>query len=68
MIKIRNSILFILYALWHGLPFHRWGEAWRGMEAEHLAQVRKDVWELKKAGKVREDKEGRLWANEDREE
>ncbi len=65
LIRIRNLILFILYALWYGTPFRLWGIARKEIEVEHLAQVRKTVWELKKEGRVREDNEGRLWANRD---
>jgi hypothetical protein len=62
MMQIRNLLLFIILALWNGTPFHLWPYAWREVQAEHLAQVRKTVWELKKQGHVREDREGRLWS------
>lgn len=59
-ISCQNLILFVILALWHRTPFHLWGLAWREIQAEHVAQVHKGVWELKKRGKVHEDKEGRL--------
>ena len=60
-IQVQNFILFVTIALWRGTPFHLWPRAWREVEAEHRAWVHKGVWELKKQGRVREDKEGRLW-------
>ena len=61
MVKLRNLILFVSLALWHGTPFYLWTKAWRDIQAEHLAQVRKMVWELKCQGKVYQDKDGFLW-------
>ncbi len=61
MVRLRNLLLFAICALWKGTPFHLWRQVYRDIEAEHLAQVRKAVWELKKAGKVWEDEDGRLW-------
>lgn len=59
--KIRNLLLFVSLALWHGTPFSLWRRAWREIEANHRAEVHKAVWELKCEGKVKEDKEGYLW-------
>ena len=61
MIKLQNLILFTALALWHGTPFRLWPRAWQEIEAAHLAETRKVVWELKCEGKIREDKEGKLW-------
>lgn len=61
LIIIHNLLIFIPAVIWYGINPWRWGEAWRGMEAEHRAGIHKTVWELKKQGRVREDKEGRLW-------
>jgi hypothetical protein len=65
--QARNLVLFVSLALWRGTPFHLWGKAWRGVQAAHRASVRKAVWELKCAGKVREDKNGLLWIADDKE-
>ena len=61
MIRLHNLILFLAIVIWSGTAFHLWGRAWRGMEEEHLAEFRQAIWELKKEGKIREDKDGRLW-------
>ena len=58
---LRNASLFITLAIKQNTPIELWGEAWENMEAEHQAQIRKEIWELKRAGKVREDAKGRLW-------
>lgn len=60
MIFTRNLVLFIVLALWHNVPFLRWAEAWRGCKEAHRQWVHKEVWELKKEGKIREDKDGYL--------
>lgn len=61
MLKLRNLLLFISCAIWHGTPLHLWSRAWREIQADHRAEIRKAVWELKKAGRIHEDREGRLW-------
>lgn len=60
-VHIHNLILFTVLAIWNGIPPWLWRKAWLDIEAEHLAQVRKRIWELKVEGKVYEDREGRLW-------
>ncbi len=62
-IAARNLLLFIVAAMRQGIWPHLWPSAWRGIQADHLAQVRKEIWELKKAGKIREDPEVRLWSS-----
>ncbi len=57
-----NMLLFIVAALRQGIWPHLWPSAWRGIQADHLALVRKEIWELKKAGEIYEDGEGRLWS------
>jgi hypothetical protein len=66
IVFFRNLILFVSLALWRGTPFHLWPRAWREVEAEHRAQVHKAVWELKKQGRIRQDREGRLWSNKEK--
>ncbi len=61
MTKLYDLILFVTLALWYGTPFRLWSHAWREVEAAHLAETRKIVWELKCQGKIREDEEGYLW-------
>lgn len=60
-IHIQNLILFTAIALWRGVPLHLWRYAWQQIKIDHYGQVHKAVWELKKEGKVYQDKEGRLW-------
>lgn len=62
MIQIRNLLLFTILALWKGTPFRLWPRAWREVQEEHRAWVHKAVWGLKKQGRIREDREGRLWS------
>ena len=61
MIHLRNLFLFVAYALWHGTPPYLWSQAWEDIQADHLARTRKIIWELKKQGKIYEDRDGRLW-------
>lgn len=61
MTQLKNLILFILLALYHGTPYHLWSRARREIAADHEARVRKMIWELKKEGRVWEDRDGRLW-------
>lgn len=63
LISFQNLLLFVILALWHRTPFHLWSLAWHKIQEEHVAQVRRGVWELKKRGEVRQDKDGRLWIN-----
>lgn len=66
LIEARNTLLFIAYAIWHGTPFRLWPQARRLIEEDHLGEVRKIVWELKKEGKVYEDEDGFLhWKGEE---
>ena len=60
-VKLHNLFWFSLGLLRYNIPPWLWGKAWREVQEQHLQDVRKKVWELKKQGKVREDKEGRLW-------
>lgn len=60
--QLRNLILFLLGCFRYGVPPWKWGKAWRGIQEDHQARVHKVVWELKKRGRVRQDKEGRLWS------
>ncbi len=62
LIQIYNLLLFALCVLWNGTPPHLWRRAWRGIQADHLAQIRKDFWELKQGGRIYEDKQGYLWS------
>jgi hypothetical protein len=61
MVKLRNLIMFLVEVTRYGLAPWKWRRAWRACQDEHLAEVRKGIWELKKQGKVRQDKEGRLF-------
>lgn len=63
-IRIHNLTLFLSLVLWHGTPVYLWPRAWREVQADHKAQVRKAIWELKKEGKIYQDKEGYLWSKE----
>lgn len=67
MIQMRNLLLFIVAVLKQGTPFYLWPQAWRDIQAEHLALVRKQIWELKKAGRIREDRAGRMWLSKPKE-
>lgn len=58
-----NLLLFAMIALKQGIWPHLWPSAWRGVQADHLAMVRKEIWEQKKAGRIREDRAGRLWSS-----
>lgn len=60
-VQVQNLILFVTIALWRGTPFELWPYAWQEVKAAHEAEVRKVIWELKKQGKIREDKDGYLW-------
>ena len=60
-VPIWNALLFAALILWHGTPPRLWRRAWAEAHAEHLAYVRKLVWEAKKAGLIYEDREGRLY-------
>ncbi|MHA1942172.1 MAG: hypothetical protein ACW97P_10670 [Candidatus Hodarchaeales archaeon] len=62
IVKLHNLILFTALALWRGTPFHLWKKAWRECEADHLAEIRKAIWELKCQGLIREDESGYLFA------
>lgn len=64
-VQTRNTLLFIILAIWHGTPFRLWPLARRLVEEDHLGEVRKVVWELKCEGLIYEDDEGRLWWKED---
>ncbi|KKM17319.1 hypothetical protein LCGC14_1676930 [marine sediment metagenome] len=65
-VKVSNVIIFVAVAIWHGVPFHSWSKLWADFEVEHKAWVRKIVWQLIMDGRVCRDKEGRLWAKEDK--
>jgi hypothetical protein len=45
-----------------GFPLYRWPEGWRAAKEAHRQEVHTTVWQLKCEGKVREDREGKLWA------
>ena len=60
-VRIHNLTLFVALALWRGTPLRLWPRAWREVEADHRARIHKTVWALKCEGRVREDREGRLW-------
>ena len=64
MVNAQNFILFIEGVWRYHIPPRLWLHAWHEIKAARLAEVRKAVWELKKVGRVREDKEGRLWIKE----
>ena len=59
--KIHNLKVFFEFVCLHSIPPWRWGEAWRELQARHLAQIHKAIWQLKCEGKVLEDSEGRLF-------
>lgn len=45
--QTRNLILFVSLAIWNGTPFHLWPRAWREIDAEHRARVRRMVFEMR---------------------
>jgi hypothetical protein len=59
--RLHNLFIFLIEVLRYGLAPWKWRRAWREVQEEHLAEVRKCIWELKKQGKIRQDKEGRLF-------
>ena len=61
MRTLRNALIFLYYAIKYNTPFTLWPQAWQEINAEHLAQVRKYVWELKKEGRIYEDRDGFLY-------
>lgn len=65
MTRLRNLTLFIILALWHGIPPWLWREAWEGVEADQMARARKAVWKLKCEGRIYEDEEGGLWPRDE---
>jgi len=67
LVWLGNLWIFVTEALWRGTPLWLWPRAWRDINEAHLQQVRKDIWELKKQGKVVE-KDGRLYPNERKEQ
>ncbi len=62
-IIIRNFLLFAAGLIWFRVPPWLWIKAWREVQADHLARVRKMVWEAKKAGLIYEDKEKKFWSH-----
>ena len=60
MITIHNLFLFLSVVIFR-IPPWRWPSAWRDIEAEHRAQVHRDLLALRLAGKIRVDEDGRLW-------
>ncbi len=64
--QFQNSLIFAAAIVWQGIPPRLWRKAWAELHSRHLAEVRKAIWEAKKQGLVREDKDGWLWINESR--
>lgn len=62
IVKIRNFVLFVILALWNGTPFRLWRMAWILIQADHEASTHKAIYELRVAGKIRKDEQGRLWS------
>jgi hypothetical protein len=62
-VQIGNLIQFVTIALKRGTPIHLWPEAWRLIKQDHEAKVRKTVFQLRMAGRVRQDADGRLYSN-----
>jgi len=66
MFKFINNIsVFIEVVIRYAIPPWRWRIAWQELQYQHLLDVRKAVWELKKQGRVREDADGRLYINDE---
>lgn len=64
MILLRNLVMFISIVIFR-LPPWRWPSAWRDIQADHQAQVHRDILALRLAGRVRQDEDGRLWSNKE---
>lgn len=60
-IQLHNLTLFLIGCARFGVPPWEWRRAWQVVYEEHEAETRRAIWELKKQGKVRHDKEGRLY-------
>lgn len=60
--QTRNLILFVSLAIWNGTPLHLWPQAWRDIDADHRARVRRMVFEIRMEGRIRQDADGRLWS------
>ena len=63
-VKINNGLILAEVIIRRGVPPRLWGRVKQDLEELHRQAVHKAVWELKVAGKVREDEEGRLWSTQ----
>lgn len=63
---INNLLVLAEVIIRYAIPPWRWGETWRELQYQHLLDVRKAVWELKKQGRVREDSDGKLYLNDEK--
>jgi hypothetical protein len=63
MVMLNNVWIFVTEALRHRVPLWQWGRAWRALNEIHRQNVHKDIWELKKQGRVIE-RDGRLYPND----
>jgi len=60
-IFLYNIFVFVLSTIEVGHPPWRWHIGWRLCQERHRQDIHKIIWELKCDGKIREDKQGRLW-------